>query len=173
VTTVDTSGALPAPPDVAPTGAPRRPGPVTYADGSRNAAEWELTIDSLFHLVGMVGAGKSTIMHLLTYHCVVELGLKVTIVVGDETVEQLSAGSWLAKPRHVPHAMWNVGQEPARILEVVLPGGIEQYFEQLAPILKEHGPEWTQRYAALAEEFGLTILDDWTEELTRKYGITL
>ncbi|MGY0390586.1 pPIWI_RE_Z domain-containing protein [Nocardioides sp. WG-D5] len=45
--------------------------------------DWELTIGGLFHLVGMVGAGKSTIMHLLTYHCVVQLGLKVTVVVGD------------------------------------------------------------------------------------------
>lgn len=52
-------------------------------DGFSHAAEWELTIDQLVHLVGMVGAGKSTIMHLLTYHCVVEHGLRVTIVVGD------------------------------------------------------------------------------------------
>jgi hypothetical protein len=55
------------------------PGGPPFAD----AAEWEMTVDGLFHLVGMVGAGKSTIMHLLTYHCVVQLGLKVTIVVGD------------------------------------------------------------------------------------------
>jgi hypothetical protein len=40
-------------------------------------------------------------------------------------------------------------------------------------VLMEHGPEWTLRYKALAEEFGLTILDDWTDELKAKYGITL
>ncbi|WP_335989920.1 hypothetical protein [Glycomyces sp. MUSA5-2] len=45
--------------------------------------DWQFTIADLFHLVGMVGAGKSTISFLLTYHCVVHLGLKVTIVVGD------------------------------------------------------------------------------------------
>ncbi len=92
---------------------------------------------------------------------------------GDETVEEIPAGSWLAKPRSVPHAMWNATSEAAQILEVVLPGGIERYFEQLAPVLREHGPEWTTRYNALAEEFGLTILDDWTDELKEKYGITL
>jgi quercetin dioxygenase-like cupin family protein len=92
---------------------------------------------------------------------------------GDDTVEEIPAGSWLVKPRSVPHAMWNVTDEPARILEVVLPGGIERYFEQIAPVLKEHGPEWTQRYDALAEEFGLTILDDWSNELKAKYGIKL
>ncbi|GAA1874410.1 hypothetical protein [Myceligenerans crystallogenes] len=57
--------------------------PSFAGDGFVHAKDWELTVDGLFHLVGMVGAGKSTIMHLLTYHCVVELGLKVTVVVGD------------------------------------------------------------------------------------------
>lgn len=92
---------------------------------------------------------------------------------GADTVERVEAGSWLVKPRSVPHAMWNVDGIPARILEVVAPGGIEGYFEQIAPILTEHGPEWTKRYHALADEFGLTILDDWTDELKAKYGVTL
>ena len=92
---------------------------------------------------------------------------------GDETVEHIVAGSWLVKPRSIPHAMWNVGDAPARILEVVAPGGIEGYFEAIAPVLREHGPDWTRRYQALADEYGLTILDDWTDELKAKYGVTL
>ena len=92
---------------------------------------------------------------------------------GDETVEEIPTGSWLVKPRSVPHAMWNVTDQPVRILEVVLPGGIERYFEQIAPVLTEHGPDWTERYYALTEEFGLTILDDWSDELKARYGITL
>lgn len=101
------------------------------------------------------------------------LGGAVGARLGDDTVEQIPAGSWLVKPRSVPHAMWNVGAEPARILEVVMPGGIERYFEQIAPILMEHGPDWTKRYDALAEEYGLEILDDWSDELQARYGITL
>jgi quercetin dioxygenase-like cupin family protein len=92
---------------------------------------------------------------------------------GDETTEEITAGSWLAKPRNVPHAMWNVTGEPTRILEVVAPGGLERYFELIAPVLMEHGPDWTARYNALAEEYGLTILDDWTDELKERYGISL
>ena len=92
---------------------------------------------------------------------------------GDDIVEDVPTGSWLVKPRSVPHAMWNIGDEPARVLEVVMPGGLERYFEEIAPVLREHGPEWTQRYDALAEAYGLTILDDWTDELSAKYGITL
>ncbi|MCA1569991.1 MAG: cupin domain-containing protein [Chloroflexi bacterium] len=92
---------------------------------------------------------------------------------GDETTEEVPAGSWLIKPRSVPHAMWNVSGSPARVLEVVIPGGLERYFEEIAPILREHGPEWTKRYSAAAEAYGLEILDDWSDELKAKYGITL
>ena len=91
----------------------------------------------------------------------------------DSIVEEVPTGSWLVKPRSVPHAMWNVTDQPARVLEVVVPGGLERYFEEIAPILTEHGPEWTQRYQEAAEAYGLEILDDWSNELKKRYGITL
>jgi quercetin dioxygenase-like cupin family protein len=93
--------------------------------------------------------------------------------IGDRTVEQIPAGSWLAKPRGIPHALWNVTDAPARVLEVVQPAGLERYFEELAPILHESGPEWTRRFDELAHSYGLTILSDWSKELQAKYGITL
>jgi quercetin dioxygenase-like cupin family protein len=98
---------------------------------------------------------------------------RIGVRTGDDTVEEVPAGSWLAKPRSVPHAMWNLADEPARVLEVVAPAGLERYFEELAPILRQSGPEWTARYHQLAEDYGLTILDDWSNELQAKYGITL
>jgi quercetin dioxygenase-like cupin family protein len=97
----------------------------------------------------------------------------IGVRVGDSTTETVPTGSWLIKPRGVPHAIWNVGEEPARILEVVTPGGLERYFQTIAPILMEHGPEWTKRYDDAAEEFGLEILNDWSNELQATYGITL
>jgi quercetin dioxygenase-like cupin family protein len=93
--------------------------------------------------------------------------------IGDTTYEDIRAGSSIIKPRQFPHAMWNVTNEAARILEIVMPAGLERYFEELAPILRERGPQWTERYYALAERYGLTILDDWSNELTARYQITL
>jgi quercetin dioxygenase-like cupin family protein len=93
--------------------------------------------------------------------------------IGDETYEEVAAGASIVKPRDIPHAMWNVTDEPARILEIVMPAGLEKYFTELAPILHEHGPEWTERFYELATRFGLTILDDWSRELQDRYGITL
>jgi quercetin dioxygenase-like cupin family protein len=93
--------------------------------------------------------------------------------IGDATYEEIAAGSSIVKPRGIPHAMWNVTDEPARILEIVMPAGLEEYFAELAPILHEHGPEWTERFYQLATRYGLTILDDWSRELQDRYQITL
>jgi quercetin dioxygenase-like cupin family protein len=93
--------------------------------------------------------------------------------IGNATYEEIAAGSSVVKPRDVPHAMWNVTDEPARILEIVMPAGLEEYFAELAPILHEHGPEWTERFYQLATRYGLTILDDWSNELQARYQITL
>ncbi len=97
----------------------------------------------------------------------------IGVRIGNETVEAVPAGSYLVKPRAVPHALWNVTDEPARILEVVSPGGFERYFDELAPILRERGPEWTQRFYEIQDRYGLVVLDDWSDELKARYGITL
>jgi hypothetical protein len=52
-----------------------------------------------------------------------------------------------------------------------LPGGLEDYFEELAPALREHAPP--PEYDPLAERYGLTIVDDWIEELERTYAVKL
>jgi quercetin dioxygenase-like cupin family protein len=90
--------------------------------------------------------------------------------VGDQVVEA-AQGASMVKPRGIPHAMWNVGPGPARVLEVVTPGGLEDYFEELAPVLRDHAPP--AEYDALADRYGLTIQNDWIEELERTYNIKL
>jgi quercetin dioxygenase-like cupin family protein len=90
--------------------------------------------------------------------------------VGDRVVEA-GAGASMVKPRGNPHAMWNTGPDPARVLEVLSPGGLEDYFTELAPVLRDRAPR--ADYDALAERYGLTILDDWIEELERTYGVKL
>jgi quercetin dioxygenase-like cupin family protein len=90
--------------------------------------------------------------------------------VGDRVVEA-PAGASMVKPRGTPHAMWNVGPGPARVLEVLSPGGLEDYFEELAPVLRDKAP--AAEYDALAHRYGLTIENDWIEELERTYGVKL
>jgi quercetin dioxygenase-like cupin family protein len=90
--------------------------------------------------------------------------------VGDRVVEA-GPGASMVKPRGIPHAMWNLGPAPATVLEVVSPGGLERYFEELAPVLRDKAPP--SEYDALAERYGLTIENGWIEELERTYGVKL
>ena len=112
--------------------------------------------------------------HLHTREDEFSLVLAVRSASGPPTTSSTRSRRGAAdQPRSVPHAMWNVGDAPARVLEVVTPGGLENYFAEIAPILKEHGPEWTQRYNAAADAYGLDILNDWSDELQERYGVTL
>jgi quercetin dioxygenase-like cupin family protein len=90
--------------------------------------------------------------------------------VGDQVVEA-GPGAYLVKPRGTPHAMWNSARAPAKVAEILCPSGLEGYFEELAPILAKHRtpPEYYQ----LAENYGITIVDDWIEDLERTYGVKL
>jgi hypothetical protein len=58
-----------------------------------------------------------------------------------------------------------------RVVEILAPGGLEDYFEELAPALAAKIPP--AEYDALAERYGLTIENDWIEELERTYNIKL
>jgi len=90
--------------------------------------------------------------------------------VGDRVLEA-GPGAYLVKPRGTPHALWNAASAPAKVVEILCPGGLESYFEELAPILARHGtpPEYYQ----LAENYGITIQDDWIKDLESTYGVKL
>ena len=47
--------------------------------------------------------------------------------VGDQVISA-RAGDVIAKPSGIPHAFWDAGDELARVLEIIAPGGFEDYF---------------------------------------------
>jgi quercetin dioxygenase-like cupin family protein len=94
----------------------------------------------------------------------------VGVRTGDRVLEA-GPGAYLVKPRGVPHAMWNAADAPATVAEILSPAGLEEYFEKLAPILAAHRP--AAEYYQLADDYGITIQDDWIEELERTYGVKL
>ena len=96
----------------------------------------------------------------------------VGVRVGDRAL-QAGAGASLVKPRGTPHAMWNADSGPATVLEILSPGGLEDYFEALPSVLAHEGGAGAREYYALAERYGITILDDWIEELERAHGVKL
>ena len=63
----------------------------------------------------------------------------VGVKLGDQEF-LVSHGSYIVKPRGIPHSFWNPGPEPARLLEIIAPAGFERYFVQLAALVNKNGP---------------------------------
>ncbi len=80
---------------------------------------------------------------------------RVCMRIGDDTIEA-GPGELVFKPRGIPHAFWNAGDEPARLLELISPAGFENYFRELAPLLGEPEQNATA-IAGVIERYALAI----------------
>jgi hypothetical protein len=81
----------------------------------------------------------------------------------DDSEVVLGPGGYITKPRGQMHAMWNAGSEPGRIVEIITPGGFENYFRELSELLVEHANDPAGKALHELPEFG---------ELADKYGLT-
>jgi len=81
-------------------------------------------------------------------------------------------GSYILKPRQIPHVFWNPDDGPARILEIITPSGLEEMFEQFGQ-LGARGELTPQTMGETAARYGSTMFMDWVPELVERYGLTL
>jgi len=95
---------------------------------------------------------------------------RVGVQVGDD-VRVAGPGDLVFKPRGVWHAFWNAGDEPARVLEIISPGGFEAYFAECARLLDADEPDFAA-LAALQERYGLRMDFDSIGRLTAEHGLT-
>ena len=98
-----------------------------------------------------------------------EIGAKI----GDQEI-RARRGSYLSKPRGIPHTFWNAGKEPARLLELLSPPRFIHFFEEAAELFPGgDGPPDLARLAALANKYGTTLIPDWIPTLEAKYKVKL
>lgn len=90
-------------------------------------------------------------------------------VLVDQEIAEAGPGDWAMKPRNVPHAMWNCGDEPARIIEVLTPAGSEGWFEQMAA----SPPADMAAFDALADRYGIRFDREspWIPTIKQRYGL--
>jgi cupin domain len=96
----------------------------------------------------------------------------IGVMVGEEAYEA-RPGSYVTKPRSIPHAFWNSGPEPARIVEIIAPAGFERYFEELAEALSAGGPPNVPKLEEIAARYGLTFHWARMGEVMERYGVGL
>jgi mannose-6-phosphate isomerase-like protein (cupin superfamily) len=93
-------------------------------------------------------------------------------MVGDEVVAA-GPGELVAKPRGIPHAFWNAGDEEVRLLELISPGGFAQYFADLAPILAAEGEPDFAALAKVQARYALTMDVETIGTLAERFGLSV
>jgi mannose-6-phosphate isomerase-like protein (cupin superfamily) len=78
------------------------------------------------------------------------------------------AGDLVFKPRGQWHTFWNAGDEPARILEIISPGGFERYFEELIDLTQAPTSE---TLAPIAARYGLEVDPASIPALCERHGL--
>ena len=91
-------------------------------------------------------------------------------LLGDDVV-YAGVGDLVHKPRDQWHTFWNAGDEPCRILEIISPGGFDQYFAELTAILAEDPPDLA-RVAELGARYGLEADMESIPALCARFGLT-
>ena len=95
---------------------------------------------------------------------------RIGVEIGGETLEA-GPGDVVVKPRGIPHAFWNPTGEPARILELIVPGGFEAYFAELAAVFSRPGPPDLAAIGAVAARYELELDPGSIPRLAETHGL--
>jgi quercetin dioxygenase-like cupin family protein len=91
--------------------------------------------------------------------------------VGDDEFTAVT-GSYILKPRQIPHVFWNPDDSPARILEIITPSGLEDMFAEFGA-LAARGELTPATMGETAARFGSTMFMDWVPDLVARHGLTM
>lgn len=87
-------------------------------------------------------------------------------LLGDDVVTA-GPGTWVHKPRNQWHTFWNAGDSQCTIIEVISPGGFEQYFREVAASWGD-----VEAFAEINRKYELDMDFDSVPELCRRFGLT-
>jgi quercetin dioxygenase-like cupin family protein len=95
-----------------------------------------------------------------------QLGVKL----GDDVIVA-GAGSYVLKPRGQWHAYWNAGDSDLRFIELLVPAGVEGYFERLSRLFARIDAPQADEVKTLADEYGLQIDFQSVPALCHQFGL--
>jgi quercetin dioxygenase-like cupin family protein len=121
------------------------PRPVFVGAGEGIKASAKQTGGALGLVETVIPPGHSTPLHVHRDEdeAFYVLAGAVDLVCGEERF-RAEAGTFAFMPRGIPHTFLGIGTEPARVLVLLLPGGLEEAFadpERFQEILQRHHVE--------------------------------
>jgi mannose-6-phosphate isomerase-like protein (cupin superfamily) len=91
-------------------------------------------------------------------------------ILGDDVV-YAEVGDFVFKPREQWHTFWNAGDEPCRILEIISPGGFEQFFDELGDAMA--APDFDPaQLGDIGARYGLEVKPETVPEICKEHGLT-
>lgn len=87
-------------------------------------------------------------------------------LLGDDVLTA-GPGTWVHKPRDQWHTFWNAGDTPCHIVEVISPGGFEDYFREVSAAWGD-----LEAFAAINARYGLEMDFDSVPGLCERFGLT-
>ena len=109
---------------------------------------------TVFEQTTPAGWGPPRHVHAKEDEIVYVLDGTYEVSLGDER-RTVSAGGCAILPRGIPHGFRNVGDTPARFVCVVAPGGLEEFFLEIARCAPPPSPA---QLVGIARTYGLTLL---------------
>jgi mannose-6-phosphate isomerase-like protein (cupin superfamily) len=92
--------------------------------------------------------------------------------VGEAEIEA-GPGELVLKPRGIPHAFWNPGEEETRVLELISPARFERYFAEMAALLSAAGEPDFQAIGEIQARYGLEMELSSREGLNRRHDLRM
>ncbi|CAN5870617.1 hypothetical protein BH23ACT4_BH23ACT4_16720 [soil metagenome] len=90
----------------------------------------------------------------------------------EEKEVVLEEGGYIVKPRGEVHAMWNAGSTPARMIEIITPAGLENFFREVVEVTSAGAPNM-ERLMAISQNYQLPMAEpEWIGEVVARYGLT-
>jgi mannose-6-phosphate isomerase-like protein (cupin superfamily) len=92
---------------------------------------------------------------------------RIGAVLGGEEVVG-GPGDLIFKPHGQWHTFWNAGDEPAVVLEIISPAGLEELFRSFGDFTAPPGP---QILAGMAAKYGCDLDFDATFPIVQRHGL--
>jgi mannose-6-phosphate isomerase-like protein (cupin superfamily) len=92
---------------------------------------------------------------------------RIGAVLGDDEVVA-EPGDLIFKPRNQWHTFWNAGDEPAAVLELISPSGLEELFRQLGRLTEPPTPE---QITGMAAPYECDADPEGTQRIVERHGL--
>jgi mannose-6-phosphate isomerase-like protein (cupin superfamily) len=94
-------------------------------------------------------------------------------ILTGETITELKAGDWHLRPKNVVHTFWNSSQQPAKTIDICLPGGHEAYLQELAALFENNNRPKPEDFKRLEQKHDIHYRFDLLKGIMEKYKVKL